>query len=45
MDVAVKGLFLLLEESCRTSPTFAQFILIGGDAGGRPFLLPHTTGR
>src|SRR5690349_11891812 len=31
MDVAVKGLFWLLEE-CRTSATFEQFILIGGDA-------------
>ncbi len=32
MDVAVKGLFWLLE-SCRQSPTFQQFILLGGDAG------------
>ncbi|MEZ4681572.1 MAG: GDP-mannose 4,6-dehydratase [Caldilineaceae bacterium] len=32
MDVAVKGLFWLLE-ACRTSPTFQQFILVGGDAG------------
>lgn len=32
MDVAVKGLFWLLE-SCRQSLTFEQFILIGGDAG------------
>ena len=32
MDVAVKGLFWLLE-TCRSSPTFQQFILIGGDAG------------
>lgn len=31
MDVAVKGLFWLLEV-CRTLPTFEQFILIGGDA-------------
>jgi nucleoside-diphosphate-sugar epimerase len=31
MDVAVKGLFWLLE-TCRTSPTFQQFVLIGGDA-------------
>ena len=30
MDVAVKGLFWLLE-ACRISPTFQQFILIGGD--------------
>ena len=39
MDVAVKGLFWLLE-ACRQSPTFQQFILIGGDAGDGPFLLP-----
>jgi UDP-glucose 4-epimerase len=32
MDVAVKGLFWLLEE-CRQSDTFRQFILLGGDAG------------
>ena len=32
MDVTVKGLFWLLE-ACRQSPTFKQFILIGGDAG------------
>ena len=31
MDVAVKGMFWLLE-ACRTSPTFHQFILVGGDA-------------
>ena len=31
MDVAVKGMFWLLE-ACRLSPTFEQFILIGGDA-------------
>jgi UDP-glucose 4-epimerase len=31
MDVAVKGMFWLLE-TCRTSPTFQQFILVGGDA-------------
>jgi len=31
MDVTVKGLFLLLEES-RASPSFRQIILIGGDA-------------
>lgn len=30
MDVAVKGLFLLLE-SARATPGFSQFILIGGD--------------
>jgi UDP-glucose 4-epimerase len=32
MDVAVKGLFWLLE-AARASPSFRQFILIGGDAG------------
>src|SRR4051812_38923548 len=31
MDVAIKGMFWLLE-SCRTSSTFQQFIMIGGDA-------------
>lgn len=40
MDVAIKGIFWLLE-SCRTSPTFQQFILIGGDAGLGHFYYPH----
>lgn len=40
MDVAVKGLFWLLE-TCRQSPTFEQFILIGGDAGMGHFVYPH----
>jgi nucleoside-diphosphate-sugar epimerase len=40
MDVAVKGMFWLLE-ACRTSPTFRQFILIGGDAGMGHFFYPH----
>ena len=40
MDVAVKGLFWLLEAS-RLSPTFKQFILIGGDAGMGHFFYPH----
>jgi nucleoside-diphosphate-sugar epimerase len=40
MDVAVKGLFWLLEE-CRTSPTFQQFILIGGDCSVGHFFYPH----
>ena len=40
MDVAVKGLFWLLE-ACRASPTFQQFILIGGDAGMGHFFYPH----
>ena len=40
MDVAVKGLFWLLE-TCRSSQTFQQFILIGGDAGLGHFVYPH----
>jgi nucleoside-diphosphate-sugar epimerase len=40
MDVAIKGLFWLLEAS-RTSPTFQQFILIGGDAGVGHCVYPH----
>ena len=40
MDVAVKGLFWLLE-ACRQSSTFEQFILIGGDAGMGHFVYPH----
>ena len=40
MDVAIKGLFWLLE-ACRTSPSFQQFILIGGDAGMGHFFYPH----
>jgi len=40
MDVAVKGLFWILE-TCRISPTFKQFILIGGDAGVGHFVYPH----
>jgi len=40
MDVAVKGLFWLLE-TCRLSTTFEQFILIGGDAGMGHFYYPH----
>ena len=40
MDVAVKGLFWLLE-ACRTSPAFKQFVLIGGDAGMGHFYYPH----
>jgi nucleoside-diphosphate-sugar epimerase len=39
MDVAIKGLFWLLE-ACRTSPTFRQFILIGGDASVGHFFYP-----
>ncbi len=40
MDVAVKGLFWLLE-ACRTSPTFQQVIMVGGDAGIGHFVYPH----
>jgi UDP-glucose 4-epimerase len=40
MDVAVKGLFWLLE-TCRMSPTFRQFIMVGGDAGVGHFVYPH----
>jgi UDP-glucose 4-epimerase len=40
MDVAVKGLFWLLE-ACRRSPTFRRFILVGGDAGMGHFFYPH----
>lgn len=40
MDVAVKGLFWLLE-TCRVNPTFEQFILIGGDAAVGHFVYPH----
>ncbi|WP_425617165.1 NAD-dependent epimerase/dehydratase family protein [Anatilimnocola sp. NA78] len=40
MDVTVKGLFWLLE-SCRQSPTFQQFVLIGGDAALGHFVYPH----
>ncbi len=40
MDVAVKGLFWLLE-ACRQSPTFQQFILIGGDNSVGHFVYPH----
>jgi nucleoside-diphosphate-sugar epimerase len=40
MDVAVKGLFWLLEEF-RNSPTARQFIMIGGDAGVGHFYYRH----
>jgi nucleoside-diphosphate-sugar epimerase len=40
MDVAVKGLFFLLE-ACRQSTDFEQFILIGGDAGMGHFVYPQ----
>jgi len=40
MDVAVKGLFWLLE-ACRNSTAFQQFIMVGGDAGMGHFFYPH----
>jgi UDP-glucose 4-epimerase len=40
MDVAVKGMFWLLE-AARTSSTFQQFLLVGGDAGMGHFFYPH----
>ena len=40
MDVAVKGLFWLLE-ACRTSSAFKQFIMVGGDAGMGHFVYAH----
>jgi UDP-glucose 4-epimerase len=40
MDVAVKGMFWLLEEA-RESDSFEQFILIGGDAAMGHFFYPH----
>lgn len=40
MDVAVKGMFWLLEE-CRVSQSFQQFLLVGGDAGMGHFVYPH----
>jgi UDP-glucose 4-epimerase len=40
MDVAIKGLFWLLEE-CRLSEPFRQFILVGGDASVGHFFYPH----
>lgn len=40
MDVAVKGLFWLLE-ACRESDSFQQFIMVGGDAGMGHFFYPH----
>src|SRR5215207_4620662 len=41
MDVAVKGMFWLLE-TCRNSPTFQQFILVGGDAAIGHFVYPRS---
>src|SRR6478735_4686013 len=40
MDVAVKGMFWLLEEA-RLSPTLKQVILVGGDAAVGHFFYPH----
>jgi nucleoside-diphosphate-sugar epimerase len=41
MDAAMKGMFWLLE-TCRTSPTFQQFILVGGDAAIGHFVYPRS---
>jgi UDP-glucose 4-epimerase len=41
MDVAIKGLFWLLE-ACRSSDTFQQFLMVGGDAGMGHFVYPHS---
>ncbi|MFO0877784.1 MAG: NAD(P)-dependent oxidoreductase [Gemmataceae bacterium] len=40
MDVAVKGMFWLLEEA-RVSPSLARFVLVGGDAAVGHFVYPH----
>ncbi len=40
MDVAVKGLFWLLEEA-RVSPTLKRFVLMSGDAAMGHFVYPH----
>lgn len=40
IDVAIKGMFWLLE-GCRVSPTFRQFLLVGGDAAVGHFFYPH----
>ena len=40
MDVAIKGMFWLLE-ACRESPTFQQFLFVGGDAGMGHCVYPH----
>jgi nucleoside-diphosphate-sugar epimerase len=40
MDVAVKGMFWLLE-AARSSSTFEQFLLVGGDASVGHFYYPH----
>jgi|SRR5271165_4482581 len=40
IDVTVKGLFWLLEE-CRSSASFEQFILLGGDCSVGHFFYPH----
>lgn len=40
MDVAIKGMFWLLEE-CRQGESFRQFILVGGDAAVGHSVLPR----
>jgi UDP-glucose 4-epimerase len=41
MDVAVKGMFWLLEACRNRQPGFKRFILVGGDAGMGHFVYPH----
>ena len=41
MDVAIKGMFWLLEACRNRIPAFKQFILVGGDAGMGHFVYPH----
>ena len=41
MDVAIKGMFWLLEACRNRLPGFKQFILVGGDAGMGHFVYPH----
>jgi UDP-glucose 4-epimerase len=40
IDVAVKGMFWLLE-ACRSSTTFRQLVMVGGDAAVGHFFFPH----
>jgi len=40
MDVAVKGLFWLLE-GCRTSSSFERILMVGGDSSMGHFFYPH----
>jgi nucleoside-diphosphate-sugar epimerase len=40
MDVAVKGLFWILE-TCRKSSSFQRFLMVGGDSAMGHFFYPH----